>query len=87
MSQTTQETTMFKPVPESKSVAETILEVAAALKEKGYNPIDQLAGYLLSGDPAYVTSYKDARLKIRRFERYELIEALLQAYLQEQNGK
>lgn len=49
---------------------------------KGYNPIDQLAGYLLSGDPAYVTSYKDARLKIRRFERYELIEALLQAYLE-----
>ena len=64
-------------------MAETIREVAEALKEKGYNPIDQLAGYLLSGDPAYVTSYKDARLKIRRFERYELIEALLQAYLEE----
>jgi uncharacterized protein (UPF0297 family) len=74
---------MFKPVPETKSVAETIREVAEALKEKGYNPIDQLAGYLLSGDPAYVTSYKDARLKIRHFERYELIEALLQAYLEE----
>jgi uncharacterized protein (UPF0297 family) len=74
---------MFKPVPETKSVAETIREVADALKEKGYNPIDQLAGYLLSGDPAYVTSYKDARLKIRRFERYELIEALLQNYLED----
>ncbi|WP_071142650.1 IreB family regulatory phosphoprotein [Acidaminococcus timonensis] len=83
MSRTTQETTMFKPVPENQSVAETIREVADALKEKGYNPIDQLAGYLLSGDPAYVTSYKDARLKIRRFERYELIEALLQNYLGE----
>lgn len=82
MSRTTQETTMFKPVPESKSVSEAIREVAEALTEKGYNPIDQLAGYLLSGDPAYVTSYKDARLKIRRFERYELIEALLQAYLE-----
>lgn len=82
MSRTTQETTMFKPVPESKSVSETIREVAEALTEKGYKPIDQLAGYLLSGDPAYVTSYKDARLKIRRFERYELIEALLQAYLE-----
>ena len=58
-------------------------QLAEALKEKGYNPIDQLAGYLLSGDPAYVTSYKDARLEIRRFERYELIEALLQAYLEE----
>ena len=83
MSRTTQETTMFKPVPEHQSVAETIREVADALKEKGYNPIDQLAGYLLSGDPAYVTSYKDARLKIRRFERYELIEALLQNYLED----
>ena len=83
MSRPTQETTMFKPVPENQSVAETIREVADALKEKGYNPIDQLAGYLLSGDPAYVTSYKDARLKIRRFERYELIEALLQNYLED----
>ena len=82
MSRTTQETTMFKPVPESKSVSEPIREVAAALTEKGYNPIAQLAGYLLSGDPAYVTSYKDARLKTRRCERYELIEALLQAYLE-----
>ena len=69
------------------TVAETIREVAAALKEKGYNPIDQLAGYLLSGDPAYVTSYKDARLKIRRYERYELIEALLQAYLKDTKVK
>ena len=51
-------------------IRKTMLVVYDALKEKGYNPIDQLAGYLLSGDPAYVTSYKDARLKIRRFERY-----------------
>ena len=87
MSHTTQETTMFTPVPETMTVAETIREVAAGLKEKGYNPIDQLAGYLLSGDPAYVTSYKDARLKIRRYERYELIEALLQAYLKDTKVK
>ncbi len=86
MSHISQETTMFKPVSESKSVAETIREVADALKEKGYNPIDQLAGYLLSGDPAYITSYKDARLKIRRYERYELLEALLQRYLKEPNA-
>ncbi|MCH3951142.1 MAG: IreB family regulatory phosphoprotein [Acidaminococcus sp.] len=87
MSHATQETTMFKPVSEKKSIAETIREVVDALQEKGYNPIDQLAGYLLSGDPAYVTSYKDARLKIRRYERYELIEALLQSYLGEQKTK
>ena len=65
---------------EIKAILSTVYQ---ALQEKGYNPIDQLAGYLLSGDPAYVTSYKDARLKIRRFERYELIEALLQNYLGE----
>ena len=87
MSHVTQETTMFKPVAEKKSVEETIREVVEALREKGYNPIVQLAGYLLSGDPAYVTSYKDARLKIRRYERYELIEALLQAYLGEEGRK
>lgn len=86
MSHISQETTMFKPVPESKSVAETIREVADALKEKGYNPIDQLVGYLLSGDPTYITSHDDARTKLRRFERYELIEELVVKYL-EKNTK
>ena len=81
-------TRKFSIVDEKDAEIRHILTtVYQALEEKGYNPIDQLAGYLLSGDPAYVTSYKDARLKIRRFERYELIEALLQAYLQEQTGK
>ena len=50
MSRTTQETTMFKPVSKTETVSRTIHEVVEALQEKGYNPIDQLAGYLLSGD-------------------------------------
>ncbi|MFD1677748.1 IreB family regulatory phosphoprotein [Alicyclobacillus fodiniaquatilis] len=51
-----------------------------ALKEKGYNPIYQLAGYLISGDPAYITSHLDARNTIRRIERDDLIEELVRAY-------
>lgn len=81
MSNATQETTMFSPIKEEKDVAKAIREVSEALKEKGYDPIAQLAGYLLSGDPTYVTSYKDARMKLRHFERYELLEELLKNYL------
>lgn len=81
MSKVSQETMMFPPVVDKKDVAVIIKEVAEALQEKGYKPIDQLAGYLLSGDPTYITSFKDARTQIRRFERYELLEELLKEYL------
>ena len=81
MSDVSQETMMFKPVADNKSVAKTIREVSQALEEKGYNPIDQLAGYILSGDPTYITSHKDARSNLRQFERYELIEELVREYL------
>lgn len=76
---------MFKRQPEKLEVAETIKEVYTALEKKGYNPVDQLAGYLLSGDPTYITSYDDARTKLRRHERYELIEELVKNYLQQIN--
>jgi uncharacterized protein (UPF0297 family) len=56
-------------------------KVSKALEEKGYNPINQIVGYLLSGDPAYITSYKDARTMIRTIDRDELIEELLRSYL------
>ncbi|WP_299448438.1 IreB family regulatory phosphoprotein [uncultured Phascolarctobacterium sp.] len=83
MSEVSQETMMFKCQPEKLDVAETIKEVYAALEKKGYNPVDQLAGYLLSGDPTYITSYDNARTKLRRHERYELIEAMVINYLQQ----
>ena len=83
MSEVSQETMMFERQPEKPNVAATIKEVYSALEEKGYNPIDQLAGYLLSGDPTYITSYNDARTKLRRHERYELIEAMVISYLQQ----
>ena len=56
-------------------------EVYEALKEKGYNPINQLVGYLLSGDPAFITSYKNARSTILKLERDELLEELVNVYL------
>jgi uncharacterized protein (UPF0297 family) len=55
-----------------------------ALKEKGYNPISQIVGYLLSGDPAYITSFKGARNLIRKIERDELLEELVKSYLEKE---
>lgn len=55
--------------------------VAAALKEKGYNPVNQIAGYLMSGDPTYITSFNGARKAIRQLERDEIIEELVKNYI------
>ncbi len=55
--------------------------VYQALKEKGYNPLNQLVGYLLSGDPAYITSHHNARSMIRQVERDELLEEMVGIYL------
>ena len=55
-------------------------DVYLSLDEKGYNPINQILGYLISGDPAYITSYNNARSDIRRLERDDLIEELLKEY-------
>ncbi len=67
---------------ESENKAQKILlDVYGALKEKGYNPLNQLVGYLLSGDPAYITNYLNARSLIRQVERDELLEELVASYL------
>jgi|GEM_PF-232676 len=67
---------------EGASEAQLILiEVYRALKEKGYNPISQLVGYLLSGEPAYITSHKNARSLIKKVDRDELIEELVRVYI------
>ncbi|MCD5406562.1 MAG: IreB family regulatory phosphoprotein [Desulfotomaculum sp.] len=77
-------TVMFKVRPEDVNQARDILmQVYIALEKKGYNPINQLVGYLLSGDPAYITSYGNARSLIRRLERDELLEELVRHYLNE----
>lgn len=78
------ETMRFKLTKEQISETGYVLKrVFQALKEKGYNPINQIVGYLLSGDPAYITSYKDARTMIRTIDRDEIIEELLRNYLNE----
>ncbi|MEW8973198.1 MAG: IreB family regulatory phosphoprotein [Tissierellaceae bacterium] len=61
---------------------EILFKVFEALKEKGYDPINQIIGYILSGDPTYITSYNDARSIIRKVERDELLEEILRAYLE-----
>ena len=58
----------------NRDVKEVLLQVYEALQEKGYNPINQIVGYLLSGDPAYIPRHQDARNIIRKLERDEIIE-------------
>lgn len=60
---------------------ELLKEVYGALEEKGYNPVNQIVGYILSGDPTYITSYKNARNLIRMIERDELLEKMVKDYI------
>ena len=60
---------------------EILKQVYEALLEKGYNPINQIVGYILSGDPTYITSHKDARNLVRQIERDELLEKMVKNYI------
>jgi len=62
-------------------VKETIFEAVEALEERGYNSINQLVGYLISGDPGYISNYKDTRKKLSKIDRADIIEVLLRYYL------
>ena len=62
-------------------IHEIVQQVYDALKEKGYNPVSQLVGYIMSGDPTYITSYKNARSLIMKAERDEIIEVLFEDYI------
>lgn len=63
-------------------VRDVIVAVYSALTEKGYNPVNQIVGYLMSGDPTYITSHKGARSLIMRAERDEIIEVFLEDYIE-----
>lgn len=76
-----EETMMFRFGAEENKAAKIIRESCGSMEKKGYNPINQMVGYLLSGDPTYVTSYEDARKKIRQLERDEILEELIRFYL------
>lgn len=66
---------------ESALIGETLQEVYEALLERGYNPINQMVGYLISGDPGYISSHKDAREKMSTLERSKVVEVLLKEYM------
>lgn len=66
---------------EQKTTGEILETVYEALNERGYNGIDQMVGYILSGDPSYITSYNNARTLISRIDRDDLVEEILKAYL------
>ena len=72
---------------ETSSVEDVLTSVYAALTEKGYNPVNQIVGYIMSGDPTYITSYKNARSLIMKVERDELVEELLAEYIKNKNWK
>lgn len=78
----TDETVRFNLDDGSKDeISNTLTNVYGSLAEKGYNPINQIVGYVLSGDPAYVPRYNDARNQIRKYERDEIVEELVRYYL------
>ena len=68
-----------------RQVKDVLKVVFEALQEKGYNPVNQIVGYIMSGDPTYITSYKNARSMIMKVERDELVEELLKAYIRNQD--
>ena len=82
MSEAVSNTQFFKVEVEQVDSVKTIIEeVYNALSEKGYNPVNQIVGYIMSGDPTYITSYKNARSIIMKAERDELVEELLTEYI------
>ena len=79
-----QNTTVFTPQKDkSNKVKEILSQVVNSLKEKGYEPVTQIVGYILSGDPTYITSYNNARVLICKIERDELLEEMIKNYIKE----
>lgn len=66
---------------EQRTPKDILLDVYDALEERGYNPVDQIVGYLLSGDPSYITSHNNARNIIRQIDRDDLAEVLVKSFL------
>lgn len=82
MSNNNDSTIQFDAIKDKKDLTKAILsEVYNALKEKGYNPVNQMVGYIISGDPTYITNYNGARALVRKLERDEILEEVLKSYL------
>ena len=76
------DTQQFTVPKEARTARDVLMTVYAAMREKGYDPVNQIVGYLLSGDPTYITSHNNARYLILRMERDELIEELVRFYVE-----
>lgn len=76
-----EQTTLFNfSEMDAQVTRDTLEEVYDALEERGYNPVNQIVGYLISGDPGYISSYKDARSKMQEVDRAKIVEILLQEF-------
>ena len=75
--------TMFYDVSklQEELIKTTVKEVMEALEERGYNPINQIVGYLISGDPGYISNYKDARTKMLSLDRSEVVKLILEEFI------
>ena len=79
-------TQYFKVQPDNAlQVSDVIKQVYEALTDKGYNPVNQIVGYIMSGDPTYITSHKNARSLIMKVERDELVEEMLKNYIEKKD--
>ena len=82
MNENLHDTQFFQTVQENKMDVDQVLDlVYTALSEKGYNPVNQIVGYVMSGDPTYITSHKSARSLIMKVERDDILELLLSYYI------
>ena len=78
----------FKVMPETENrVGDILQQVYQAMTEKGYNPVNQIVGYIMSGDATYITSHNNARSLIMKVERDELVEELLKVYIRTTVGE
>ncbi len=76
-----EQTTLFNVDEiDTRLIRNTLKEVYTSLEERGYNPTNQIVGYLISGDPGYISSYKDARSKIQEVDRAKIVEILLKEF-------
>ena len=66
---------------QDQEISKMIREISMALEEKGYDPINQIVGYLMSGDPGYISSYMDSRRKITKYERTKILNVLVKEFL------
>lgn len=77
--------TMFYDVSklQEELIKTTLKEIIEALEERGYNPINQIVGYLISGDPGYISNYKDARIKMMSLDRSEVVKLILEEFIKD----